>query len=572
MSEGSNNIVPKIAITAYESNEEDIEVTNLFNAVNKKRNMIKTKESRSVSPSPIRHKSRIILKSPITTNLQRSLTPGVSDLNRLTDVEVMSDSDDEKSFIRTPNLTPGPIDYFILTDVEDLSEDEEHKKYNDVKEEQTDTENFIDDKGICDEIEYIKQPFEKSSYFPQPHREILFHSKDGKISALSPTEELDPIWLKSTNEEIKGFKSEEEIITAEDCKETELWLKNNDTYYHDIDVGVEESIETIKNERCKHKNRNRVLTTKKIAIPEIESGKKRFRNKHRCNSEVEESFEKRSEKNKNKTLLKYTTVPTLDNAFIPPQIQNNEMNKSKHQEFISKFVIHDNRNGFSISIDFESHNSVLLNVGRDHGYLSLKWFNNGITSGRIIYDHSNLNILAPLEPGCFINSSLYDPKQQFEIDLFTYGTMKTLQNKYFTCITVYTVVRPVNIVQLYINKPFQARICMVKNPLVKVYSLKDKFMNTDKLYPSPVSRLLALKIFNQKENEKRRERKQIKFQSEKHVSDVIDIFESMCDSPKLGRKSYFKKLSNADTNLMKYNCIQQHDTICIKNTPRIGNY
>lgn len=41
ISEGSNNIVPQIAITAYESNEEDIEVTNLFTAANKKSNMIK---------------------------------------------------------------------------------------------------------------------------------------------------------------------------------------------------------------------------------------------------------------------------------------------------------------------------------------------------------------------------------------------------------------------------------------------------------------------------------------------------------------------------------------------------
>lgn len=571
MSEKSNNIVPQIAITAYESNEEDIEVTNVFNTANKKSNMLKKKEPRSVSPSPTRHKSRIVLKSPITTNLQRSLSPGVSDLNKLTDVEVMSDSDDEKSFIRTPNLSPGPIDYFILTDVEDLSEDEEHKNHSDIKGEQTDIENFIDDKGVCDEIEYIDQPSKTSSYFPRPHREIVFHSKDGKISALSPTEELDPIWLKTTNEEIKGFESEEEIITAEECKEPEIWLKNNDTYYHDIDVGVEESVETIKNDRCKYKNRNRVLATKKIVTPEIECGKKRFRNKHRCNSEMGENVEKREE-NKNKTLSKYTSVPTLSNAVIPTQIQNNEMNKSKHQEYNSKFVIHDNRNGLSISIDFESHNSVLLNVGRDYGNLSLKWFNNGITSGRIIYEHSNLNILVPLEPGCFINNSLYDPKRHLEIDLFTYGTMKTLQNIYLTYITVYTVVRPVNIVQLYINKPFQVQICKMKIPLVKIYSLKDKFTNMEKVFPSPVSRLLAFKIFNQKENEKHREEKLIKFESEKHVSDVIDIFESMCGSPKLGRKCNFKKLSNSDNNLMKYNCNQQYDNICIENTLQIGNY
>ncbi|XP_029343668.1 uncharacterized protein LOC103308433 isoform X2 [Acyrthosiphon pisum] len=381
MSEASKKSLPQIAITAYESNEEDIEVTNLLNGINEENN-VKIHEPRSVSPKPIRHKSKIILKSPLTTHLQKSLSPGLSDLNSCTDVEVMSDSDEEKYYVRTPNLTPGPIDYFILTDIEDLSEDEGYEKNNKVIDELTDTEHFTDDKGIINEVEYTEQPLESMPYFPQPHREILFHSKDGTVSALSPTEESNPIWLKSPNEEVKGFESEEEIITVEEHGDTESYIKNNNnTYYHDIDVGVVESVETVKQDRCKHKYRNRVLTSKKNITPEAECGKKRYRNKNRCNSEIEESFEKRSEENKKKTLSKFMSEPTLSNVTIPKQNQNIKTNKINNQENNNTFVIHDNRNGFSISIDFQSQNSVLLSVGRDYGNLSMRWFNDGITTG-----------------------------------------------------------------------------------------------------------------------------------------------------------------------------------------------
>ncbi|XP_022173456.1 uncharacterized protein LOC111035930 [Myzus persicae] len=381
MSEESQTSLPQIAITAYESNEEDIEVTNLLNGVNEE-NIVKIHEPRSVSPKPNRHKSRIILKSPITTHLQKSLSPCLSDLNSCTDVEVMSDSDEEKFYVRTSNLTPGPINYFILTDVEDLSEDEGYEKNNKVIEELTDTEHFTDDKGIINEVEYTEQPLESMPYFPQPHREILFHSKDGTVSALSPTEESNPIWLKSPNEEVKGFESEEEIITVEEHGDTESYIKNNNnTYYHDIDVGVVESVETVKQDRCKHKYKNRVLTSKKNITPEAECGKKRYRNKNRCNSEIEENFEKRSEENKKKTLSKVMSEPTLSNVAIPKQNQNIKTNKISNQENNNTFVIHDNRNGFSISIDFQSQNSVLLSVGRDYGNLSMRWFNDGIMTG-----------------------------------------------------------------------------------------------------------------------------------------------------------------------------------------------
>lgn len=566
MSEDIKKCLPQIAITAYESNEEDIEVTNLLNGVNEKNN-IKIHQPRSMSPKPIRHKPRIILKSPITTHLQKSLSPGLSDLNSCTDVEVMSDSDDEKYHIRTPNLTPGPIDYLILTDVEDLSEDEGYEKNNKAMEEFTDTENFTDDKVIMNEVEYTEQPLESIPFFPQPHREVLFHSKDGTVSALSPMEESNPIWLKSPNEEVKGFESEEEIITVQEHGNTEPYLKNNNMYYHDIDVGVVESVETVKQDRCKHKYRNRVLASKKNITPEAECGKKRYRNKNRCNSEIEESFEKRSEDNKKKTLSKYMSEPILSNVAIPEENQNIKTNQENNT-----FVIHDNRNGFSISIDFQSQNSVLLSVGRDYGNLSMRWFNEGLMTGRAISDYNNANILEPLEPGYSIKSSFYDPKRQFEVELFTYGTIKTFQNSYFTYIAVYTVFQPISIVQLYINRPFQTQIAMVKRPLVNVYSLKDQFTSMERLYPSPVIQLTAFKIFNQKETEKHTAQKKIKLEPTRHVSDVINIFESMCGSPKLRRTFNFKKISNLDCNIKICDLNQKYNCKCIKVKSQLGNY
>jgi len=252
---------------------------------------------------------------------------------------------------------------------------------------------------------------------------------------------------------------------------------------------------------------------------------------------------------------------------IPEQIQNIKTNKIKNQENNNTFVIHDNRNGFSISIDLQSQNSVLLSIGRDYGNLSMRWFNDGIMTGRAISDNNNVNILEPLEPGYFIKSSLYDSKLQFEVDLFTYGTIKTFQNRYFTYIAVYTVIQPVSIVQLYINRPFQTQIKMVKKPLVKVYSLKDKFTSRERLHPSPVTRLSAFKVFNQKETKKHIEQKKIKFEPTKHVSDVINIFENMCSSPKLRRKFNFKQLSNLESNIKICDLNQKYNCTCI-----IGNY
>lgn len=570
MSEENKNNVPQIAITAYESNEDDIEVTNLFDATHEKN--MNTCEPRSASPNITKQKSKIILKSPITNSLSKSLSPALSDFNNLTDIEIISDSDDEKYFKRTPNLSPGLIDYFILTDVEDLSEDEEHETNNKNNEEHTDTENLTGDKDIFNEIGQTEKYLESVSYFPQPHRETIIHSKDGIVRALTPTEESNPIWLKTPNEEIKGFDSEEEIITADEYGEPESYLKNNNTYFHDIDVGVVESVESIKHEQCKHKFRNRLLVSKKNVNQETDFGKKRFRHKNRSNSEIVESSEKPPEECKKNMLSKYTSEPTLNKMMIPIQNQNTELNRIKHQKTNNKFVIHDNRNDISISIDFESNNSVLLNVGRDFGNLSMRWFNNGTMTGRAVSNYNNLNTLKPLEPGYIIRSSLYDSKQQFEIDLFTYGAMKTLQNKYFTYITVYYFVQPVNIVQFYINRPFQTQINMSKNPLVKMYSLKDKYTSMERLYPSPVTRLSAFKLFNQKVSEKNRKQKQIKVVSQNHVSDVINIFESMSGNPKLRRKFNFKKLSKPNNDLKKSSLNQNLNCKCIQTNILIGNY
>lgn len=558
MTEKSKNDVPQIAITAYESNEDDIEVTNLFNTRHDKINN-KIHGIRSVSPKKIRHTSKIILKSPIAThnNVQKSLSPGLSDLNNITDVEIISDSDDEKYYIHTPNLTPGPIDYFILTDVEDLSEDEGQELNNKVKNKHTITDKFTDDKkNKFIEKEQTESSFESLSHFPQPHKEILYHSKDGVVHSLAPTEKSNSIWLKSLNEEVnKGFKSEEEIIINGEYNVNDSYFTNHNTYYHDIDVGVEtvkESIETAKHEKCKHKYKNRVLPTKKVEIPKIECGKKKFRNKSRCNSEIEENVERCLQETKKKSLSNYISEPTLNKIILSTQEQNDMINTNKHQEKNNKLVIHDNRNGFSISIDFESHHSILLNIGRDYENLSMKWFNNGLTTGSILSsNHSNLKILEKLEPGYFIKSSLYDIQQQFEVDLFTYCTMKTLHNSYLTYIYIYPAIQPVNIVQLYINKLFQIQIKTTKYPLVKIYSLKDKFTNMEILNPSPVTCLSAFKLFNNKKEEKLEVKKKIEFQSEKNVSDVIHIFENMINNPKLEQKFDLKNISHADTNIKK---------------------
>lgn len=573
MSEESKRNVPQIAITAYESNEEDVEVANLFNATNDINNK-KMHGHRSVSPKQNRQKSKIVLKSPVTiNNLQQSLSPSLSDVNSFTDVEVMSDSDDEKDYVRTPNLSPGPLDYYILTDVEDLSEDEGHVKSKCINEEHTDTENFTTDKELFNETVHTGKLFDSSSCLPQPHREVLFHSKDGIVSTLSPTEESNPIWLKTPKEEVKGFESEEEIITAEECDENESHYKENNTYYHNIDVGVEESVETIKNERCKHKYKNRMIGTKKTGTRETECSKKRFRNKNRSNSEVEGCFEKQTNENKTKLLSKYTSEPTLNKMAITAENLYNETNNVKLQERNNnKFIIHDNRNGFSISVDFESNNSVLLNIGRDYGNLSLRWFNDGIMTGKVMSECDNLNVLEPLEPGLFIKSSLYDPQRLFEVDLFTYGTIKTLQNRYFTFIAVYTVVQPINIVQLYINIPLQTQITTMKKPLVKLYFLKDQCTSMKRLYPSPVTHLPAFKVFNQRETEKHEEQKKIKFESDKHVSDVINIYENMSGSPKLSRKFSSKKFKNSDTDIKQYELNEKINSMCTQKKILIGNY
>ncbi|XP_060869769.1 uncharacterized protein LOC132944446 isoform X11 [Metopolophium dirhodum] len=112
---------------------------------------------------------------------------------------------------------------------------------------------------------------------------------------------------------------------------------------------------------------------------------------------------------------------------------------------------------------------------------------------------------------------------------------------------------------------------MVKNPLVKVYSLKDKFTSIERLHPSPVTRLSAFKIFNQKETKKNTEQKKIKFEPTKHVSDVINIFESMCGSPKLRRKFNFKQLSNLNSNIKICNLNQKNNCKCIKKISKIGD-
>jgi len=570
MAEENKKNVPKIAITTYESNEEDIEVTNLCNTSDEKDN-IKTHKQRSVSPKSIKNKSRIVLKSPIPKNLQTSLSPSLLDMSSFTDVEVMSDSDDEKDYVQTGNLTPGPINYFILTDVEELSEDEDFQKNNKTREELTDTEHFTDDQGInFNEIEQAEPPIDSSFYFPQPHRAILFHSKDGTVRAISPTEEPNNlIGLKTLKEEINGFESEEELITNKECGETESYIKNNNSYFHDIDVGVVESVEIVKHEPYKHKYKNR-MSPKKSGMSETEWGKKRFRNKNRSNSEIEESFGKAWEERKRNALSKYMFEPIMCKETIPLQNQVLEANKTKHQSNNNTFVIHDNINGFSISIDFEGHNSVLLNVGRDNGNLSMRWLNNGITEGRVTSNSKTINILEPLEPSYFIQSSLYDPKQLFDIDLFTYGVIKTLQNSYFTYISVKTITQPINIVQLYINRPLQVEIALVKKPLVKLSSLKDKFTCMERLHPSSVTNLPAFKIFDQKKTEKYGHNNKIIFESEKQVSDVIHIFESMSGKPKIRQKFSFRTLSNLETNLEEINL--KHHTLCAQNKKSIGNY
>lgn len=571
MTDKTNKSVPQIAITAYESNEEDIEVKNLFNATNEKKSS-QTYEPRSVSPNPFRHKSRIVLKSPTLNYLQNSISPCLSDLSGHTDVEVMSDSDDEKDYVRTGNLTPGPINYFILTDIEDLSEDEEHGKHIKVKEELTDTEHFTDDKGVyLNEIEQTEQFSDSLSFLPQPHREILFHSKDGTVSAISPTVESNLIGLKTPKEEIKGFESEEEVLTTGECEEIEPCIKNNNTYYHNIDVGVVESVETIKHERYKHKLRNRNVP-KKSGIPEIEWGKKRFRNKNRCNSEIEECFEKRSEEHKKNALLKYKSEPTLCNAIDPTQNQNMEKNKIKYQANNNTFVIHDNRNDFSISIDFECNNTVLLNVGRDNGNLSMRWFNNGITAGRVINNYNNINLLEPLESEYSIKNNFKVPKRRFNVDLFTYGTLKTLQNKYITYIIVNIIIQPINIVQLYINRPYQTQITFVNKPLIKLCSLKDKFTSEEKLNPSSVRQLPAFKLFSQKETTTNKKQTKTTFESKKYVSNIIHIFESMCGNKKLGCEFNYEKLPNLDDTLKKSGIKQKCDCLCTPIKNQIGNY
>lgn len=555
MSKEIKNNVPQIAITTYESNEDDIEVSSLFNKINEKTNN-KDHRSRSVSPTPNSQKSKIILKSPIANSLQKSLSPGLIDLNNVTDVEIMSDSDDEKYYIRTPNLTPGPIDYFILTDIEDLSEDEGHEINYNIKNEHMDTKNFTYDTDNIftkkNQIEQTETSFKSLSNFPEPHREILYHSKDGTISALTPTEESNPILLKSLNEEVgKGCGSEEEFIADEEYIENDPYFTNNNIYYHDIDVGVEtvkEFVETTKQERCKPKFKNRTLVTNNVMMPEIDSSKRRIRNKNRSNSEIEESFERCLGETKKKSLSKYMSEQTLNKVFIPTHNQNNKIITNKRQNNNNKFILHDNRNGLSITIDFESHHSILLNIGREYGNLSMKWFNNGLKTGSILSpDYKDL------ETGYFIKSSLYDLKQQLEVDLFTYGTMKTFQNSYFTYIYVYPVIQPVNIVKLYINRLLQTQLPTIKKQLVKIYSLKDRFPIMEELIPSPITLLSAFEIFNRKEEEKYEVNKKIKFESKKHVSDIIHIFENMYNNPKLPQKIDLKKFSYSNYLNKKYN-------------------
>ncbi|XP_050441259.1 uncharacterized protein LOC126846128 isoform X1 [Adelges cooleyi] len=384
MSEEHRKDVPQIAITAYESTEEDAEVNSLFNSTTVQNNT-KTRQSQSVSPKSLRLKSRIILKSPTpdnNINISKSLSPALSsDFNYLTDVEVMSDSDDEKDFVRTPRLTPSSIDYCILTDIEDLSEDERQPTSSQINDDHTDTEYFDEEKCFLSKEEPTRQHADDILDFPRPHREILFHSKDGVVRTLTPTDETNLVCLKTPLVEIKGFESEEEIMTMEENDVHESSKANSTPYYHDVDGGVVESSESVKPERNKHKYKT---IKKKIVVPETDCIKKRFRNRNQNNSEGEENIGKQFGEC-DKTLSKYASEPITNKMAVPLQLQlkNNNLTEIRYEESCknNKLVIHDNVNGFSVSVDFESHNSILLNIGRDSGSLSLRWYNNETKAG-----------------------------------------------------------------------------------------------------------------------------------------------------------------------------------------------
>lgn len=574
MSEEHRKDVPQIAITAYESTEEDAEVNSLFNSTTVQNNT-KTRQSQSVSPKSLRLKSRIILKSPTpdnNINISKSLSPALSsDFNYLTDVEVMSDSDDEKDFVRTPRLTPSSIDYCILTDIEDLSEDERQPTSSQINDDHTDTEYFDEEKCFLSKEEPTRQHADDILDFPRPHREILFHSKDGVVRTLTPTDETNLVCLKTPLVEIKGFESEEEIMTMEENDVHESSKANSTPYYHDVDGGVVESSESVKPERNKHKYKT---IKKKIVVPETDCIKKRFRNRNQNNSEGEENIGKQFGEC-DKTLSKYASEPITNKMAVPLQLQlkNNNLTEIRYEESCknNKLVIHDNVNGFSVSVDFESHNSILLNIGRDSGSLSLRWYNNETKAGRISPRFIRIGNLQTVEPACITKPNLNNSRHQFDVESCTYESMKIHKRRYITYFIVYFIVRPKHIVQYHISKQYLIQIPITKPPLVNICSFKDQFINQKRLHPSSITGLSAFKVFSREHEAKHKSRKKIVLESRKHVADVIQIFENMCDNPSVSHTVNYKTSQHyyKDPQLLT---LRQNVSFMAKSNNKIGKY
>ncbi|XP_050522863.1 uncharacterized protein LOC126895253 [Daktulosphaira vitifoliae] len=419
MSHSYHNSVPKISVTTYESVEENVEVNNYFNS-QKIRNNFNSNVT-TLSSNPSQRKINVDWKSMTSedSNLKHSLSPiSSSDINCLTDIEAISDSDDENNFIQTGCLSPSLQKLCILTDIEDLSEDERLSSVNKINEVHTDTENF------SDELDYLKNELKEKKYiedfFPQPHREVSFHSKDSIICTLTPTNEINPVWLKSPREELEGFESEEEIVTIPENYNDKSCKGNSDIYHHDNYSGVVESSEFIKKYQNKQKSCV-LMTNKKSFLSDADFIKKRVRNKRQNSSDKRENFEKKSTESL-KTELKSLLTPSLNNIMQSTGLQLNNKNyaNKRHPEYnnLNKLVIHDNINGFSVSFNFENQNSVILNIGRDSENLSLKWYKNGSASGSEVNlsQYQNEKSLSCSEPSTEITTNAISILYQNSID------------------------------------------------------------------------------------------------------------------------------------------------------------
>lgn len=519
--------VPQIAVTTYESNEDDAEIINYLNSPKIRNNLNAVNSSGSFNDLQQKTKMEKKCMTLEDGNLNHSLSPvSTSDINFLTDIEAISDSDDENNFVRNDCLSPSLQRFYVLTDIEDLSEDEKTESLNNTNEKQTECGLFI---GKLDDLKNDskeKKYFEDILNFPQPQREILFYSRDGVIRALTPINDKNSAWIKSPREKLEGFESEEEVVTV---PENSHHKPRKDSYHHDDYSGVVSSSEIIK--KYQNKQKSRVLVTKKKSLlHEADFMKKRVHHKRQNSNDGGESFEKKMTESL-KTTSKSLSAPILNNMMQSTGVQINNKNCAiNHRQEcnkLNKLIIHDNINDFNVSFNFDCQNAVILNIGRDSENLSIKWYKNESASGRINSRLISFKNLKLITTDCYTSSSNNLEGSRY-LELCFYKTIRIHQCRCITYFVIYINIKPLHTVQYYRSKQFLIEMPEKQSLLVNFSCFNDKFMKTKQISPTYTTRLSSNKVFNEERKVNINENPLV-IKPKNRVIDVVQMFESLTD-------------------------------------------